>query len=100
MTDSTQGTGGTPTADGVPMSGPPGRDWTGGGPIAGDPAGGGDGHTDRPQDWASERTMNPLDTLMWRGDNDRRLRGTVCAIELLDLTPDWQRFVAAIEWGS
>jgi diacylglycerol O-acyltransferase len=100
MTDSTQGTGGTPTADGVPMSGPPGRDWTGGGPIAGDPAGGGDGHTDRPLDWASERTMNPLDTLMWRGDNDRRLRGTVCAIELLDLTPDWQRFAAAIEWGS
>jgi diacylglycerol O-acyltransferase / wax synthase len=71
-----------------------------GGPIEGDVAGGGDGHVDQPLDWASGRTMNPLDTLMWRGDNDRRLRSTVCAIELLDLTPDWPRFVAAVEWGS
>jgi len=64
------------------------------------PDDGGPEHSGQPLDWASERTMNPLDTLMWRGDDDRRLRGTVCALELLDLVPDWDRLTAAHEWGS
>lgn len=55
---------------------------------------------DRPLDWASEPMMNPVDTVMWRGDADRRLRSTMCALELLDQVPDWDRLVAAHEWGT
>lgn len=55
---------------------------------------------DRPLDWATEPMMSPLDTLMWRGDADRRLRGTMCAVEMLDRVPDWGRLLAAYEWAS
>lgn len=55
---------------------------------------------DQPLNWATEEIMSPADTLMWRGDADRRLRGTVCVVETLDRLPDWDRLVAAHEWGS
>lgn len=55
---------------------------------------------DQPLDWANEPMMNPVDTVMWRGDADRRLRSTMCALELLDQVPDWDRLVAAHEWGT
>ncbi len=54
----------------------------------------------QPLDWANEPMMSPVDALMWRGDADRRLRSTTCALELLDQVPDWDRLVAAHEWGS
>jgi WS/DGAT/MGAT family acyltransferase len=41
-----------------------------------------------------------MDTVMWRGDADRRLRGTTCALEVLDTVPDWNRLVAAHEWAT
>jgi WS/DGAT/MGAT family acyltransferase len=53
-----------------------------------------------PTDWASAPVMSPLDTVMWRADADRRLRSTVCALEVLDRTPEWDRLVAAHDWAT
>ena len=55
---------------------------------------------DKPLDWGREREMNPLEALMWRAEEDPRLRSTVCGLEELDTTPDWDRFLAAHDWGT
>ena len=44
--------------------------------------------------------MNALETLMWRVEVDPRLRSTITGIEILDCTPDWDRFLAAADWGT
>ena len=56
--------------------------------------------TDQPLDWGREREMNAVEALMWRAEEDPRLRSTVCGIEELDTAPDWERFVAAHEWAT
>ncbi|GAA3970976.1 wax ester/triacylglycerol synthase domain-containing protein [Gordonia caeni] len=55
---------------------------------------------DRPIDWGTESRLSPVDTVMWRGDTDRNLRSTISMLEVYDCTPDWDRLVAAHEWGS
>jgi len=55
---------------------------------------------DKPLDWGREREMNALEALMWRAEEDPRLRSTVCGLEELDTTPDWDRFLAAHDWGT
>jgi WS/DGAT/MGAT family acyltransferase len=55
---------------------------------------------DRPLEWGAERQMNGVETLMWRAEADPRLRSTICAVEELDATPDWDRFLAAHEWAT
>jgi diacylglycerol O-acyltransferase / wax synthase len=55
---------------------------------------------DRPLDWGTEREMNGVEALMWRAEADPRLRSTICGLEELDTTPDWDRFLAAHEWGT
>ena len=55
---------------------------------------------DRPLDWGAERDMNALEALMWRAEADPRLRSSVCALEELDVTPDWDRLLAAHEWAT
>jgi WS/DGAT/MGAT family acyltransferase len=55
---------------------------------------------DKPLDWGREREMNALEALMWRAEEDPRLRSTICGLEELDTTPDWDRFLAAHEWGT
>jgi WS/DGAT/MGAT family acyltransferase len=44
--------------------------------------------------------MNALETLMWRVEVDPRLRSTITGIEILDCVPDWDRFLAAADWGT
>ncbi|WP_084247518.1 wax ester/triacylglycerol synthase domain-containing protein [Gordonia hydrophobica] len=44
--------------------------------------------------------MSAVDTVMWRGDTDRRLRSTISVVEVYDSEPDWDRLVAAHDWGS
>lgn len=56
--------------------------------------------TDQPLDWANEPAMSPVDAVMWRGDADPRLRGTISMLEIWDTTADWDRLVAAHEWAS
>lgn len=55
---------------------------------------------DKPLNWADDPHMSPVDTVMWRGDADRRLRSTISMLEIYDCAPDWDRLVAAHEWGS
>ncbi|MEM7412802.1 MAG: wax ester/triacylglycerol synthase domain-containing protein [Myxococcota bacterium] len=55
---------------------------------------------DAPLSWSESREMNPLEALMWRAEVDPRLRSTICGLEILDCVPDWERFVAAVDWGS
>jgi WS/DGAT/MGAT family acyltransferase len=49
--------------------------------------------------WGTETELTALETLMWRAEVDRRLRSPILGIELLDRPPDWDRLVAAHEWG-
>ncbi len=44
--------------------------------------------------------MSALETLMWRVEIDPRLRSTISGLEILDCTPDWERFLAAADWGT
>lgn len=55
---------------------------------------------DKPLDWGREREMNAFEALMWRAEEDPRLRSTICGLEELDTTPDWDRFLAAHDWGT
>ncbi|HEX3261349.1 MAG TPA: HAD-IB family hydrolase [Pseudonocardia sp.] len=54
-----------------------------------------------PLEWGTAAEMNPLETAMWRGElADPRLRSNVTLLELLDVTPGWDRLLAAHEWAS
>jgi WS/DGAT/MGAT family acyltransferase len=44
--------------------------------------------------------MNGIEALMWRAESDPRMRSTICSLAILDRMPDWERFVAACDWGS
>ncbi|MBA2763378.1 MAG: DUF1298 domain-containing protein [Thermoleophilaceae bacterium] len=44
--------------------------------------------------------MNPLEALMWRAEADPRMRSTMVALEMLDTTPDWDRFLEAHAWAT
>ena len=55
---------------------------------------------DRPLNFGADGQMSPMDTLLWRGDSDRHHRGTLSMLEIYDCVPDWDRLVAAHEWGS
>ena len=46
------------------------------------------------------RRLNPLDTLMWRCEDDPRLRSGLVLLLLLDRTPDRTRFAAGHEWAT
>ncbi|UTI64266.1 wax ester/triacylglycerol synthase family O-acyltransferase [Paraconexibacter antarcticus] len=54
----------------------------------------------QPGVWGQAREMNALEALMWRAEADPRLRSTICSLELLDTTPDWDRFLAAVDWAT
>src|SRR5689334_230715 len=56
--------------------------------------------TDGRLHWGEAREMNALETLMWRVEVDPRLRSTITGIEILDCMPDWDRFLAAADWGT
>jgi diacylglycerol O-acyltransferase len=53
-----------------------------------------------PGAWGQAREMNGLEALMWRAEGDPRLRSTITSLELLDSTPDWERFLAAHDWAT
>lgn len=51
-------------------------------------------------DWGVRRTMTDFEAAMWRMEADPRLRTPMAAVEVLDRTPDWDRFLAAHEWAT
>ncbi|WP_051341929.1 wax ester/triacylglycerol synthase domain-containing protein [Pseudonocardia spinosispora] len=55
---------------------------------------------DAPLAWASTDDMNAFEAVMWRIEADPMQRASAMAIEELDTTPDWDRFVAAHEWAT
>jgi len=56
--------------------------------------------TDGRLHWGEAREMNALETLMWRIEVDPRLRSTISGLEILDCLPNWERFLAAADWGT
>ncbi len=67
---------------------------------AGEPGRRMDTRGDAPLDWARTREMNGIEALMWRAESDPRMRSTICSLAILDRMPDWDRFLAACDWGS
>ena len=49
--------------------------------------------------WGTDAEMRPAEAVMWRAEAELQLRSTVLSIEILDTVPDWDRLVAAHEWG-
>ena len=54
---------------------------------------------DSPLAWGVNEEMNAAEAVMWRVEVDRTLRSTGLVVEELDTVPDWDRFLAAHEWG-
>ncbi len=50
--------------------------------------------------WGAGWEMPAMDALMWRVEADPRLRSTMCAVEVLDRAPDWDRVFAAADWAT
>jgi diacylglycerol O-acyltransferase / wax synthase len=50
--------------------------------------------------WGTARYMTPFEALMWRVEQDPRLRSTMTVVYILDRPPDWERLVAAHEWAT
>ena len=50
--------------------------------------------------WGTAREMSEFEALMWRAESDPRLRSTMLGVYVLDCEPDWERLLAAHEWGS
>jgi diacylglycerol O-acyltransferase / wax synthase len=50
--------------------------------------------------WGAERYMSPFEALMWRIEEDPRLRSTMTVVYLLDCAPDWDRLLAAHDWAT
>src|SRR4051812_44962935 len=50
-------------------------------------------------DWGAEPAMSDMEALMWRSEASPRLRSGGVILDLLDSTPEWDRVVAAHEWG-
>lgn len=44
--------------------------------------------------------LTPMQTLMWRSERHPVLSSTTTVVIDLDRVPDWQRFVAATDWGT
>ncbi len=56
--------------------------------------------SDQASTWGQAREMNAVEALMWRAEADPQMRSTITSLELLDLTPDWERFRAAHDWAT
>ena len=54
---------------------------------------------DTPLGWGARDEMNAAEAVMWRVEVDRTLRSTGLVLEELDILPDWDRFLAAHDWG-
>ena len=50
--------------------------------------------------WGTSAEMSPFEALMWRAESDPRLRAPMTLVDLLDEPPDWDRLVAAHDWGT
>lgn len=45
-------------------------------------------------------SLGPVETALWRAERHPALSGTNCIVIVLDQAPQWDRFLAAHEWGT
>jgi WS/DGAT/MGAT family acyltransferase len=50
--------------------------------------------------WGRSPRMTEFEALMWRSERHPQQSSTILSVMLLDTTPDWDRLVAAHEWGT
>lgn len=50
--------------------------------------------------WGRSPRMTEFETLMWRSERHPQLSSTILSVMLLDTAPDWDRLVAAHDWGT
>jgi WS/DGAT/MGAT family acyltransferase len=50
--------------------------------------------------WSASAELTPMQTLLWRAERHPVQSSTSTVVIDLDRAPDWQRFVAATEWGT
>lgn len=58
------------------------------------------GNRDQPIDWGASPRLSAFETLTWRIEADPRLRSTLTLVDILDSPPEWDRLVAAHDWGT
>jgi WS/DGAT/MGAT family acyltransferase len=51
-------------------------------------------------EWGRNPRMSEFEALMWRSERHPQQSSTIISVMLLDTTPDWDRLVAAHEWGT
>ena len=51
-------------------------------------------------EWSSAAELTPMQTLMWRAERHPVQSSTTTVVIDLDQAPDWDRFVAATQWGT
>jgi diacylglycerol O-acyltransferase len=50
--------------------------------------------------WARRPALDEVETVLWRSEQHPGVSSTSCVLMMLDREPDWERFVAAHEWGT
>ncbi|MGH3960414.1 wax ester/triacylglycerol synthase domain-containing protein [Mycobacterium sp.] len=50
--------------------------------------------------WGRSPRMTEFEALMWRSERHPQQSSTILSVMVLDTTPDWDRLVAAHEWGT
>ena len=50
------------------------------------------------REWGGPAEMSSFEALMWRAEADPKLRSTTTSVLILDLEPEWNRFVADHQW--
>jgi diacylglycerol O-acyltransferase len=51
-------------------------------------------------EWGRSPRMTEFEALMWRSERHPQQSSTILSVMVLDTTPDWDRLVAAHEWGT
>src|SRR5213080_2556776 len=58
----------------------------------------GNGLLDELRRWGGPAEMSAFEAVMWNAEIDPRLRSTTTSVLTLDVTPDWDRFLAEHRW--
>jgi diacylglycerol O-acyltransferase / wax synthase len=51
-------------------------------------------------EWGRSPRMTEFEALMWRSERHPEQSSTILSVMVLDTTPDWDRLMAAHEWGT
>ena len=51
-------------------------------------------------EWGRSPRMTEFEAFMWRSERHPQQSSTILSVMVLDTTPDWDRLMAAHEWGT